>query len=251
MKNRVGIFSHRGLGFGEEENSIKSYDKAMKEGFSIEIDVQKTKDDVLVISHDSNLKRVKGIDREICDSYFAELREFIPSFEEIITILKNYGGLSQIAIHVKDETQGNLLGILCEKIKEEKLEDRCLIFDVTKDGRDIIRALAPNIRIAFSVGEERYSNTIYLWEDLLLEDFDIVWWDEWTKEAIYNKENFEKIKKEGKEIYVISPELHKDHAHPASKDPSKIRGLWEKLISWGVDGICTDYPHELDSMLNN
>ena len=59
------IFSHRGLGFDKEENSIESYTHALNNGFSLEIDVQKTKDDVLVISHDNSLERTKGVNRLI------------------------------------------------------------------------------------------------------------------------------------------------------------------------------------------
>ena len=38
------IFSHRGLGLNKPENSLEAFNEALDKGFSLEIDVQKTKD---------------------------------------------------------------------------------------------------------------------------------------------------------------------------------------------------------------
>ena len=44
-----------------------------------------------------------------------------------------------MAIHIKDENQGDILKLVCNEIFNKKLTDRCFIFDVTKNGRDKIK----------------------------------------------------------------------------------------------------------------
>jgi len=242
------IFSHRGLGFNEEENSIEGYRKALMEGFSIEIDVQKTKDNQIVISHDANLKRTKNIDMKISESSLEDIKHLIPSFNEILNILSKSKQEQLMAIHIKDKKQESLLRILCNQITEEKIENRCFVFDVTKAGRDLIRSINPNIKVAFSVGEKVYGDTIYLWEDVCNEDFDIVWWDEWVEGTLYKSENLKLLKECGKVVYAISPELHQIGDCPPAR-LNRIKNVWDNLIAMNVDGLCTDYPLDLRGTL--
>lgn len=66
--------SHRG-GAGEKmENTMPAFENAIENNTDmIELDVQLTNDGVVVVSHDSNLLRKTGIDREISDFRFEEL----------------------------------------------------------------------------------------------------------------------------------------------------------------------------------
>ena len=55
--------AHRGLWNDEiPENSLLAYENAIKHGYPIEIDVHKSKDGVLFVFHDDNLKRLTGDD---------------------------------------------------------------------------------------------------------------------------------------------------------------------------------------------
>ena len=57
------IFAHRGVhnNIDIPENSLLSFKKALKNNLNIEIDVQLTKDNVLIVFHDNNFKRMTGI----------------------------------------------------------------------------------------------------------------------------------------------------------------------------------------------
>lgn len=246
------ILSHRGLGFEKEENSPESYIEALRNGFSLEIDVQKTKDDVLVISHDGNLKRVKGIDKKITESQFAEVSSLIPSIIDVCYFIQDCLQQGQIiAIHVKDEFQGNIIELLAETLTKYFLEDKVIVFDLTKQGAEKIKSINPRIKVGISVGDKKPLDSIYFWQDLEnFEYYDMVWWDEWHS-GLYTKENAGKIRNAGKINYVVSPELHKNENHPKSKNLNDIKSVWKNLIEMNVDGICTDHPRELKEMLNN
>jgi Glycerophosphoryl diester phosphodiesterase len=56
------VLGHRGCKY-EVENTIKSFESAFELGADgVELDTQMTKDGVVVVSHDENLKRVFGVE---------------------------------------------------------------------------------------------------------------------------------------------------------------------------------------------
>jgi len=94
--------AHRGYHApGIPENSIAAFYEAIQNGFSIELDVHVTKDDVLVAFHDDNLFRLTSVDTIIEDCTFAEIRnlvlektrERIPKFSEILDYVNGRVGL--------------------------------------------------------------------------------------------------------------------------------------------------------------
>ena len=87
------------------ENSRTSILHAIKEGFSIEIDIRFTKDYVPIVVHDNNLKRLCGVDNYLSDLTFNDLKsiklnnnEYLPTLDEILKIV---GGKVPIYIEFK------------------------------------------------------------------------------------------------------------------------------------------------------
>ena len=92
------LYAHRGLHDNETdapENSMKAFQKAVENGYGIELDVQLTKDRVPVVFHDFTLKRVCGAEGKVCDYTYAELERFtlcgseerIPRFEDFLRLV--------------------------------------------------------------------------------------------------------------------------------------------------------------------
>lgn len=73
--------AHRGFWVeGAGENSKNSFLEARAKGFQIcELDVQLTKDLVPVVFHDSNLKRICGIDKKVSDCNLVEFQKLTGS----------------------------------------------------------------------------------------------------------------------------------------------------------------------------
>ena len=91
------IIAHRGMFSNPTipENSIMAFKKALEFSYPIELDVQLTKDNILVVFHDDNLKRITGIDKRVEDCTYDELKkltlfdtkEHIPSFKEVLDLV--------------------------------------------------------------------------------------------------------------------------------------------------------------------
>lgn len=89
-------FAHRGLHDREvPENSLRAFLLARENGFGVELDVQMTADGQLVVFHDGNVKRMCGIDANIRDLTYEELKalslketeERIPLFADVLEVL--------------------------------------------------------------------------------------------------------------------------------------------------------------------
>ena len=71
-------YAHRGASEYAPENTMLSFMLGLTMGANgIETDVHKTKDGVLVLFHDENLKRVTGIDGYVYDYTLEELKSFL------------------------------------------------------------------------------------------------------------------------------------------------------------------------------
>lgn len=125
MKIPNNKIAHRGMfdNIKIPENSIASFKKALKYNYSIELDVQLTKDNVLVVFHDNNLKRMTGLDKLITDTNYEELKklkllntkESIPTLDEVLNLINNKVLLD---IEVKDTKKiKEITNILKYKLK--------------------------------------------------------------------------------------------------------------------------------------
>jgi len=75
IRRRVEITAHRGSSASAPENSLSALRQAIADGADwAEVDVQETADGVLVLLHDTDLKRVAGCDASVWELGFAEIR---------------------------------------------------------------------------------------------------------------------------------------------------------------------------------
>lgn len=99
MNKQVAVFAHRGASGYVLENTLQSFEKALKLGAQgIELDVQRSKDQQLFVFHDADLVRLAGVRRQITDCTAEEIATFhlgkkflrrfsnkrIPTLEEVI-----------------------------------------------------------------------------------------------------------------------------------------------------------------------
>ncbi|MDU5080066.1 glycerophosphodiester phosphodiesterase family protein [uncultured Tissierella sp.] len=110
-------YAHRGFHkekFIAPENSMAAFQLAINHGFGIEFDIQLSKDRVPVVFHDFNLKRVCGIDKNVNELTFQELRgltlfdskEKIPHLKEVIDLVNG-----QVPLIVEIKSRFNYLSI--------------------------------------------------------------------------------------------------------------------------------------------
>ena len=106
-KENIKMIAHRGISGIECENTCPAFVAAgLKSYYGIETDVQVTLDGKFIIVHDSDLKRIAGLDIGVMTSNFDDLRAirfssidgtvprtglYLPSLEEYLSICKKYG----------------------------------------------------------------------------------------------------------------------------------------------------------------
>ena len=100
--------AHRGLDNGSiPENSMAAFRNAIEKGYTIELDVQFTKDKELIVFHDDDLSRLTNDNRKVKDVNYQELKnlklentdEKIPTLKEVVEMVDNQVPL---IIEIKD-----------------------------------------------------------------------------------------------------------------------------------------------------
>ncbi len=92
------VYAHRGFYDNltdAPENSLRAFKKAVEKRYGIELDVQLTLDEKVVVFHDNDLKRVCGIDAPVNSFTYEELKKFhicgseekIPLFTEVLDVV--------------------------------------------------------------------------------------------------------------------------------------------------------------------
>ena len=127
FKNRH--YAHRGLfdnNSDAPENSLAAFKKAVDAGYGIELDVQLSKDDKLVVFHDATLNRMCGIDGKVWDYTLEELQqmkllnsnETIPTFEQFLEVVD--GKVPFILEYKLDRVQTRVCELANEVLKNYK-----------------------------------------------------------------------------------------------------------------------------------
>ena len=134
------ITAHRGASTEAPENTLAAFKRAMDDMADyIELDVQLTADDEVVVMHDASAARTTGVDRKISEmtleevkqldagsSYSAEYAgEQVPTLEEVFQLTD---GKIRINIELKTTASSvKLAEKVIELIHQYNMEDKCVI----------------------------------------------------------------------------------------------------------------------------
>ena len=160
------ITSHRGFSAKAPENTLPSIQAAIDSGVSdyAEIDVQQTSDGVVVLTHDTNLKRCTGLDANVHDIPYEQLRTLdaskgytgqdadrfagtpIPTLEEVIRLCKANG--LKLNIEIKGNTP-TLEQETVRIIRENEFGDQCIITSLRYDALEKVKALDPGLKTGY------------------------------------------------------------------------------------------------------
>lgn len=95
---KQNLIAHRGMyniKKGIPENSLKAFEKAIKNNYIIELDLHILKDKSVIVFHDDNLKRMTGINKNIKDVTYDEIKNLklqntdnhIPLLKEVLNLV--------------------------------------------------------------------------------------------------------------------------------------------------------------------
>lgn len=157
------VMAHRGLSADAPENTLYAFSDAISVGADfIELDVQQTRDGVLVVMHDSNLKRTTGVNKDIWDVDYADIQNLdagswfdpayanarIPTLEETLQFVDKRARLN---IEIKPTKHGSdtLEQDVAELITQYQYTDACYVTSFSYGSLKKVKEVNPEIRTGY------------------------------------------------------------------------------------------------------
>jgi glycerophosphoryl diester phosphodiesterase len=164
MLGKIEITAHRGSSKGAPENTLSALRLAIAEGADYaEVDIQQTQDGRLVLLHDRNLCRVAGVDRNVWELSYDQLRrlevgswfapefagEKIPPLEDAIAIVR---GKLKLNLELKVSSEANNLARqVIDLLEGQNFIQDCIISCSDYPTLQIIRKIAPKISLGLII----------------------------------------------------------------------------------------------------
>lgn len=159
----IMVMAHRGGAADAPENTLPAFEAAIENGAdSAELDVQMTRDGVIVLLHDPTLTRTAGVKANIWDLDYADIRELdfgsffsprfagtrIPTLDEVMKLTKD-----KLYLNIEIKRTGHDEGIV-EKVLEiiaaNEYQDMCDITSMDYQTLIRVRELNPDIYTVYT-----------------------------------------------------------------------------------------------------
>lgn len=235
-------FAHRGASNDYPENTILAFENAIKIGATgLELDVHKTRDNILVVIHDEDVERTflgKGL---VKDFDFKDIRKLknrrklfednkkcrIPTLEEVLKIVKKSNVLLNIEIKNDEIDYKDIEEDTINLVRKYELQDRVILSSFNHEAVKRCKKIDASIKTGILYDKDienviEYAKNIKadaIHPSLRLVTEDLI------KEA---RENNILVN-----IYTVNNPVH-----------------MRKLIELGVDGLFTDYPELLKDIMS-
>ena len=160
----VAVTAHRGGARVAPENTLSAMEAAVESlADYAEIDVQETKDGEIVLLHDTNLKRVTGLNANIWDLTYEEVSrldagvkfhkkfrgEQIPTLGEVLDYCR---GKIRLNIELKyNGHNGQIVPKVVKIIEEHGFEDSCVVTSMNYRYLEQIKELAPDLVTGYTL----------------------------------------------------------------------------------------------------
>lgn len=223
------VTAHRGGALMAPENTMSAMKYAVESMSDYaEIDVQETSDDVLVLLHDSSLKRTTGYNGNIWAMTYQEvaqldagvrfnsrfLGEQVPALDDVIEYSRGKIGLN---IEVKNNGHNqNIVSKVVQCLEEHDFVDQCVLTSMNYSFLQQAKELNPDIRTGY-IMTMTYGGI----SDIEAADFFSV------KHTYVTGAFVQEAHSCGKEVHAWTVNY-----------PGDIK----RMITYGVDGIITDDP---------
>lgn len=237
INNEPEISAHRGSSVDYPENSIPAYAAAIEQGADwIELDVHQTADNVVVISHDGNIKRIAGIDKNIWEMTYAELEAYdvgswfsdeysylrLPTLDEVLKLCK---GKIKLNIEIKPtghetDFEKNVINI----VKKNGFENDCMLASLDIESLKRVKEIDPNIKTLYDMTVAAGNIS----EMTFIDGFSI-------EETFINYDIVEQIHRNNKKVFVWTV-----------NEPSNIINV----CKYDIDNILTDDPLTAREVIN-
>ena len=198
------ITAHRGASIKYPENTMAAFRGAKKLGADwIELDVQQTKDIQIVVSHDTNLKRITGVNKDIINMTYEEIskldagsfkgKKFKNERIPLLTEVLEYALENSIRLNIELKPTGHEIDFekqVIDLIREYNMEDKCAVTSQVYEVLENIKKYDKNIK------------TVYVMSIAVGNITDLKYADAFSVEATnVNEALVNKVHNAGKELY--------------------------------------------------
>ena len=233
------VIAHRGFSGIAPENTLAAFQKAIDHGFEyFELDIHKTKDDSVVVIHDSSVDRTSsnGMKGKIEDMTYAELSrvrvgysskfgeqfkdEKVPTLREALQLAK---GKIKVCLEIKvNGAEEQVMDML----EDLEMKDQVIIFSFLYPALAKVRQLDKNIDILYLIGAADETTIDYA-KVINAQAIGAGGGNPLTKEYV------DKVHQAGLEIWRWTVD---DEA------------TMKELIGNGVDGIISNFPDRVQKI---
>ncbi|MUV36402.1 Glycerophosphodiester phosphodiesterase [Lentibacillus sp. JNUCC-1] len=232
----VEVAGHKGDGFSAPENSISSIKSGIQKGVdAVEIDVTLTKDNVLVLSHDQDLRRTAGIPAEIKDLTYEELSkidigtpfdeafagETIPKLDEVLSLTTETN--TRVIIDVKTNIDEDIYASEIVRLVEK--HGAAELASVQSFNRQFLKMIRKQNE-EIDIGQILYLSAGNL------SNMDVDFYT--VRESMLTKRFIKHAKRENRKIWVWTVNYERNI---------------KEVLSYDIDGIITDYPEKVQRIL--
>ena len=219
------VMAHRGASTETPENTMAAFQKAIDD---MALDVQLTSDGEVIVMHDSNAYRTTGVDENIANMTYKEVRrldagswysveykgEKVPGLREVLELAQ---GKIKLNIELKPaDNSEELARKTVALIEKYNMENDCVITSFSSSALSAAKSCDENIRVGYIL-----SAAYGEYYDMKNIDFFSV------NAAFLSKRTIDAIHNSGKQVYAWTVN---------NKDSIK------NLTNKGVDGVITDNP---------
>ena len=222
------ITAHRGASVKYPENTMIAFRGAKELGADwIELDIQQTKDKQIVVSHDTNVLRVTGVNKDIIDMDYEEISkldagsfkgkqfagEKMPLLDEVLKFAKE----NNARLNIELKPTGKEIDFerqIVDLIKKYNMEDKCVVTSQVYEVLENIKKVDKNIK------------TVYVMSIAIGNITDLEYADAFSVEATNATESqVNRVHNAGKELYAWTVNTEESINH---------------MIDMNVDNIITD-----------
>jgi glycerophosphoryl diester phosphodiesterase len=228
------VIAHRGASGHLPENTLPAYELAVAQGADmIEIDLHRTRDAAVIVTHDEDLSGLGGRG-EIAEASLAEVRDLDAGAGErvplLAEVLDRFGARIDFNLELKRGTRGEyeeLEAVALAEVERRGLLPRTLFSSFHDPVLARLRALSPAARLALLVSPEHAARPVERALRLRAEAIN-----PWR--GLVTRELVEAAHGEGLAVYVFTVD-----------EPAEM----ERLLGLGVDGLFTNFPDRMRALL--
>ncbi|WNF37898.1 glycerophosphoryl diester phosphodiesterase membrane domain-containing protein [Bacillaceae bacterium IKA-2] len=236
LKWNVQVAAHRGDPQNAPENSLSGIRSAIEKRVdAVEIDVMLTKDGVVILNHDATLQRVAGIATKVNEMTYEEVSkvdlvyrfpdkfigEKIPTLDEVLEEIKEENIILIIDLKPADSS-GELANRVVDLIEKHEIESRTYVQAFDNNSLQEVRNRNSEIKI----GQILYVSAGSL-ADLDVDFYTI-------RQTMLSERFIKNARKQNREVWVWTVNIERN---------------MREVLKYDIDGIITNYPEKVQSML--